>query len=141
MTAKQVGSETDDTFGNLLQFTEDHDFSDLMRKHNDLEDPYHFDLFEFVVLGGELRAQRDIVRITIASPWMLANALRAIIAGWGFQLNGDVTGKVCRASVDLLQFGINSIPHRNHVLCLAIIPKATESETVCQITSLRCEQG
>ena len=68
MTAKQVGSETDDTFGNLLQFTEDHDFSDLMRKHNDPEDSYQFDLFEFVVLGGELRAQRDIVRITISSP-------------------------------------------------------------------------
>ena len=59
MTAKQVGSETDDTFGNLLQFLEDHDFSDLMRKHNDPEDPYHFDLFEFVVLGGELRAPQS----------------------------------------------------------------------------------
>ena len=46
----------------------------------------------------------------------------------------DVTGKLCRASVDLLQFGINSIPHRIHVLCLAVIPKATESETVYQIT-------
>ena len=65
---------------------------------------------------------------------MLLNVLLAIIAGWGFQLNGDVTGKLCRASVDLLQFGINSIPHRNHVLCLAVIPKATESETVYQIT-------
>ena len=124
----------DDTFGNLLQFKEDHDFSELMRKHNDPEDPYHFDLFEFVVLGGELRAQRDIVRITIASPWMLANALRAIISGWVFQLNGDVTGKLCRASVDLLQLGINSIPHRNHVLCLAVIAKSTETETVYQIT-------
>ena len=87
-----------------------------------------------MVLGGELRAQRDIVCITISSPWMLANALRAIIAGWGWQLNGDVTGKLCRASVDLLQFGINSIPHRNHVFCLAVIPKATESEAVYPIT-------
>ena len=105
-----------------------------MRKHNDPEDPYHLDLFNFVVLGGELKAERDIVRIAISSPWMLSNALRAIIAGWGWQLNGDVAGKVCRASVDLLQFGINSIPHRNHVLSLAIIPKSTESETVYQIT-------
>ena len=105
-----------------------------MRKHNDPQDQYHFDLFNFVVLGGELRAERDIVRITISSPWMLSNALRAIIAGWGWQLNGYVTCKLCRASVDLLQFGINSIPHWNHVLCLAIIPKATESETVYQIT-------
>ena len=112
-----------------------------MRKHKDPEDPYHLDLFNFVVLGGELKAERDIVGITISSPWMLSNALLAIIAGWGWQLNGNVNGKLCHASVDLIQFGINSIPHRNHVLCLAVIPKATESETVCQITSLRCEQG
>ena len=45
LTANHLGSEMDDTFGNLLQFTEDHDFSELMRKHNDPEDPYHFDLF------------------------------------------------------------------------------------------------
>ena len=114
-----LASETDDTFGNLLQFAEGHDFSALLAKHNDPEDPYHFDLFDFVVLGSELLAQRDIVRITLSSPWMLLNALRAIIAGWDFQLNGDVTGKLCHSSVDLLQFGINSIPHTNHVLCLA----------------------
>ena len=65
---------------------------------------------------------------------MLLNALRAIIAGWGFQLNGDVTGKLCRNSVDLLQFGVNSIPHKNHVLCLAIIPSKSESEAVYQMT-------
>ena len=90
-------------------------------------------LCHFVVLGSEFIAQRDIVRITLSPPWMLLNAMRAIIAGWGFQLNGTVTGKLCRASVDFLQFGINSIPHRNRVLFFAVIPKATESETVYQI--------
>ena len=69
MNANQVSSETDDTFGNLLQFTEDHDFADLMQKHNDPEDRYHFDLFNFVVLGGELCAQRDCPAATLcASP-------------------------------------------------------------------------
>ena len=86
------------------------------------------------MLGSEFIPQRDILRITLSSPWMLSNALRAIIAGWGFQLNGDVTGKLCRASVDLLQFGVNSIPHKNHVLCFAVIPRATESEAVYQMT-------
>ena len=84
MSSKHLGSETDDSFGNLIKFTEDNDFSTLLTKHNDPEDPYHFGLFQFVVLGSELRAQRDIVRITLSSPWMLLNALRAIIAGWAF---------------------------------------------------------
>ena len=134
MGAKHLGSETDDSFGTLLQFAQDNNFSALLSKHNDPEDPFHFNLFEFVVLGGEFAAQRDIVRITLSSPWMLLNALRAIIAGWGFQLNGDATGKLCRNSVDLLQFGVNSIPHKNHVLCLAIIPSKSESETVYGMT-------
>ena len=85
---------------------------------------------DFVVLGSELIAQHDIVRITVASLWMLANVLQAIIAGWGFQLNGNVTGKVCRASGDVLELGIRSMPQRNNVLCLAIILKATEGEKV-----------
>ena len=85
---------------------------------------------DFVVLGSELIAQHDIVCITVASLWMLANVLQAIIAGWGFQLNGNVTCKVCRARVDVLGFGINLISKRNNVLCLAIILKATEGEKV-----------
>ena len=72
-----------------------------MRKRNDPEDPFHFKLFDFSVLGSELIAERVIVRFTVASFWKLANVLQAIIAGWGFQLNGDVTGKVCRASIDV----------------------------------------
>ena len=84
MTAKHLGSEVDDSFCNLLQFAEGHDFSALLTKHNDPGDPYHFELFEFVVLGSEFIAQRDIAHITLSSPWMLLNVLLAIIAGWGF---------------------------------------------------------
>ena len=87
----------DGSFGNLVQFTEVNDCSALIHTHNDPEDPYYFKLFEFVVLGSEFLPERDLALITVASLWMLANVLRAIIAGWGFQLNGDVTGKVCRA--------------------------------------------
>ncbi len=61
---------------------------------------------------------------------MLTHAFRAIKAGWGFQLNADVTGKLCRESVDLLAFSVTSIPKRrgNNTLCLCIIPSTTESE-------------
>ena len=75
-----------------------------------------------------------IVRINLSSVWMLANALRAIVAGWNFQLCGGVTGNFCSRNVDLLELSVTSIPCKNNVLCLSIILKATESEKVYTIT-------
>ena len=43
-------------------------------------------------------------------------------------------GKLCRSSIDLVEFGLNSIPKQNNVLCLAIVPNGTESEKIYQIT-------
>jgi hypothetical protein len=128
------GFNLKDSFGSLHVLCEANLFSDLMRKHNDPENAYHFRLFEFVVLGSQVSPERDIVRITFSSVWMILNAFRAIVAGWGFQLNGDVTGKLCRKNIDLVEFGVNSIPKHNNVLCLGVIPKGTESEKIYQIT-------
>jgi hypothetical protein len=61
---------------------------------------------------------------------MPTHSFRAIKAGWGFQLNADVTGKLCQKSVDLLAFSGTSIPTRNNTLCLCIIPRTTENEQV-----------
>ena len=91
-------------------------------------------LFDFVVLGSQVTAEHDLVRITFGSVWMMLNAYRAIIAGWGFQLNGDVTGKYCNKSVDLVEFSVTSIPKQNNILCLGVIPKGTESELLYKIT-------
>ncbi len=55
-----------------------------MHQHNDETDDYHLSLYEDVVIGFELIACRDIVRIDLSSVWILANALRAIVAGWNF---------------------------------------------------------
>jgi hypothetical protein len=51
-----------------------------------------------------------------------------------FQLYGDVTGNLCRKNVDLIDFGVNSIPKHKIVLCLGVIPKGTESENNYEIT-------
>ena len=135
MTKKQLdGYKLTDSFGSLTVFSEINLFSTLMRKHNDPEYAYHFRLFDFVVLGSQVTAEHDLVRITFGSVWMMLNAYRAIIAGWGFQLNGDVTGKYCNKSVDLVEFSVTSIPKQNNILCLGVIPKGTESETLCRIT-------
>ncbi len=105
-----------------------------MRKHNDKDDPFHLKLFEFCVIGHEFDAADDIVHINFSFLWMLSNALRAINAGWVFQLNGDVTGNVCRAGIDLLELSVSSIPAQNNVLCISTIPHATESQRTCEIT-------
>jgi hypothetical protein len=132
--------EGDDSFGALAAFAAEHDWSECVRRHNDPTDEYHLSQFERVVLGSQISPEVDVVRMTLSSPWMLSNALRAIQAGWGFQLNADVTGKICRASLDLLEFGVNSIPCQNNILCLAFIPQATESEATYTLTynDLRC---
>ncbi len=66
--------------------------------------------------------------------WMLLNAFQAIVARWGFRLNDYVTCILCRKHIDLVEFGVNSFPKRNNVICLWVIPKGTESETIYQIT-------
>jgi hypothetical protein len=58
------GFDLKDSFGSLHILCAPNLFSDLMRKHNDPQDAYHFSLFEFVVLGSQVCPERDIVRIT-----------------------------------------------------------------------------
>ncbi len=106
----------------------------VVRKHNYPAIDFHVSLYEYVAIGYELIAERDVVRINLSSVWMLANALRAIIAGWNFQLCANITSSLCNQSVDLLEFSVTSIPCQNNVLCLSIIPKATESETVYKLS-------
>ncbi len=66
-------------------------WSQLVGKHNDPANDYHLPLYDYIVIGHELIAERDIVRINLSSLWMLANALRAIVAGRNFQLCAEVT--------------------------------------------------
>jgi hypothetical protein len=74
------------------------------------------------------------MRINSSSSWNLANSLRAIAAGWGFQLNTDATGNICQQRVDLIEFGVISIMYQNYVLCLSLVPKGTKREKVYQLT-------
>ena len=113
MTKKQLdGYELNDSFGSLTVFSEINLFSTLMRKHNDPEDAYRFRRLDLVVLGSQVTAEHDLVRITFGSVWMTLrlNAYSAIISGWGFQLNGDITGKYCHKSVDLVEVLVTFIP-------------------------------
>jgi len=130
----QYQLDLDESFGSLSLFAEKNRWSELVRRHNDRKDPYHLQLFEFCIIGHHLDAAHEIVRLNFSSLWMLLNALRSIASGWVFQLNGDVTGKVCRADIDLLELSVTSMPCQNNVLCISTIPHATESEKSYKIT-------
>ena len=52
------GFDLKDSFGSLHVLCTSNLFSDLMRRHNDPEDAYHFRLFEFVVLGSQVSPER-----------------------------------------------------------------------------------
>ncbi len=95
-----------------------HMWSDLVRLHKDLEIYYHIGLIYVCVLHHQNLAEHDILRINLLSLWMLTHALRAMKAGWEFQLNANVTGKVCQKSIDLPAFSVTSIPKRINNMCL-----------------------
>ncbi len=135
LTPKQLrGFTIVDNFRSLTEFCNRSLWSEAVRKHNAPAIDFHVSLYEYVVIGYELIAERDVVRINLSSVWMLGNDVRAIIAGWNFQLCADVTGNFCNRNVDLFEFSVTSIPCQNNVLCLSIIPKATESETVYKLS-------
>ena len=49
-------------------------------------------------------------------------------------MNGDITGKFCNKSIDLVEFSVTSIPRQNNILCLGVIPKGTKSSKIYKIT-------
>jgi hypothetical protein len=106
-----------DSFGSLTEFCIRSSWSELVRKYNYPAIDFHVSLYEYVVLGYELVAERDVVRIYMSSVWnlwMLVNTLRAIVARWNFQLCANVTGNFCNRSVDLLEF--SSPPFRARIM-------------------------
>jgi hypothetical protein len=65
-----------DSFGSLTEFCIRSSWSELVRKHNDAAIDYHVSLYEYVVIGYDLIAARDVVRMNLSSVWMLASTSR-----------------------------------------------------------------
>ncbi len=75
------------------------------------------------VIGKGLDAANDIMYLFFLSPWHICSAHRNIEAGWVFQLNGDAIFNVCRRTIALHSFGVNSLGNVNNPICWAIIPE------------------
>jgi hypothetical protein len=79
LTTKQLGGfMIADNFGSLTEFCVRSSWLEVVRKHNDPAIDYHVSLYEYVVIGYKLIAERDVVQFNLCSVWMLANALRAL---------------------------------------------------------------
>jgi hypothetical protein len=71
MTAKQLGCVImEDSFGGLTDFCSSRTWPELVRKHHDPMDDYHLPLNDYVMIGHELIAERDIVQINLSLVWM-----------------------------------------------------------------------
>ena len=128
------GAAINETFAGLEAFAEKNRWSTLVERHNDSADEYHVPLFDFVIIGHEIHAGHKIIRLNFSSLWMLLNPLHSLKAGCVFQLNGDVTGGVCRADIDLLELLVTSMPCKNNIVCISTIPHGTESQRAYTIT-------
>ena len=60
------GFDLKDSFGSLHVLCATNLISDLMRKHNDPEDAYHFRLFDFVVLGSQVSPKSTLCASPLA---------------------------------------------------------------------------
>jgi hypothetical protein len=134
VTLQASAAPDKDCYGAYSKFAGTNRWSELLAKHNDPAYPYHLSLYDYVVIGSDVRAAHGILRINLSSLWMLLNYLRALKAGWSVQLNGDGTGDFCRHAVDMITLTVTSIPHQTNVLCVSIIPQKAESEAAYRFT-------
>ena len=127
LTTEQLsGFEIEDTYGSYLRYAERFSFRRLADQHNDPLHDFHFDLYDPVVIGYDVKAHRNLLYLSISSPWFLMNIFRSYATGWATQLNGDATFKFCRVDVDMIGLGVNSIGGHNNPLVWSIIPHGSE---------------
>ena len=127
-TDQLAGYAINDSFGSLTKFAKRLDVRALIDQHNDPEHDFHFDLFSPIILGADIKAQRDLVYLQVSSPWFIFNVFRSMMAGWGTQLNADATFGFCRSNLDMIGLGVNSMGAHNNPLTWALIPHHGESE-------------
>ncbi len=78
-------------------------------RHNDPRDEHCLDLYQPYVLGHDIKDMRVMIHFNVSSPHCALNAVRSMEIGWGNQMNGNATYSFCRANVDMICLGFNSM--------------------------------
>ena len=91
-------------------------------------------LFSTLVIGSDIKAERQVIHINFSSVWLLLNAVRAIETGWVVQLNGDATFGFCSADIHMIALGFCSFGCANNPICFSYIPRQSEGEKLYTVT-------
>ena len=99
-------------------------FGDILRRHNDDEDDFHFSDPHKVFCIGNVAPESagEEIFLNITSMWNILNLGRGLQSGWPNVLSGDGTGKISNKQVTMVSFGINSIPAKFNTLNYCIGP-------------------
>ena len=138
---KLAAATVPESLGELIEWCETNDFHAALLRHNDPADEYCLPLFSVFVIGHDIKPERQAIHVNLSSPWFLANAIRALEAGWIVQLNGDGTFGFCRAAVDMIGLGFCSMGGANHPACWSYIPHQGEGELMYHVTYNEMERA
>jgi hypothetical protein len=130
LTLKQLDAlAIDDSFGSLVRYAEAKWFLTLFEKHMDDTD-FHLGMHDVFVISKCIDAENDIAYLNFSSLWHLCNFLRNMETGWLLQVNGDASFNVCRSTVALYSFDVNSLGNVNIPVCWAIIPETESADII-----------
>ena len=115
-------SAVPESLGDLIEWCKEHDLYKALERHNDLRASFCLPLYIAIVIGYDIKQERQVIQINFASTWFLLNAVRAIETGWVNQLNGDATFGFCRADIDMIALGFCSFVGSNNSVCFSYIP-------------------
>jgi len=123
-----------ESMGELTDWCDKNDFYAALARHNNPTDSFCMPLFSTLVIGSDIKAERQVIHINFSSVWLLLNAVRAIETGWVVQLNGDATFGFCCADIDMIALGFCSFGGANNPVCFSYIPRQSEGEKLYTVT-------
>jgi len=118
------GAHVTSSYASIAAFGSGIWFGDILRKHNDEADPFHFsDPHQVFCIGNVAPdAAGEEIFLNLATMWGILNIARALETGWPVCMSGDGTGRLCSKQITLISLGVNSIPARFNTLNYCIGP-------------------
>ncbi len=95
----------DKTSGPIAAFGAKLDLTQLIAKHTDEGDDFHFDLHTIRCIGSQWSG--GVTFTELSTLHILFNLRRAIQSGWELQIQADSSFVFCAADLSVIMFGVN----------------------------------